>query len=232
MKNEKHKNLFKIESGITLVALIITIIVLLILAMVSIRLVMNGGIITRADNAVSDYKSSEEIEQIQLGYSEYQMASLYGTPENLNVKGATVTSNSNGWTVQFNGTQHQYSLSADGRTINLLSENSQSNLQTFTFTISDEYNTNPITYTAEEGMTWQQWVNSTYNTDGIIIEDDYVLNSSGTRAIFRKLQGKQNSYPAKSNQIIMPNFVECFWGVDWSITPGNEDKENSKTGKN
>ena len=176
MKNEKHKNLFKIESGITLVALIITIIVLLILAMVSIRLVMN--------------------------------------------------------TVQFNGTQHQYSLSADGRTISLLSENSQSNLQTFTFTISDEYNTNPITYTAEEGMTWQQWVNSTYNTDGIIIEDDYVLNSSGTRAIFRKLQGKQNSYPAKSNQIIMPNFVECFWGVDWSITPGNEDKENSKTGKN
>ena len=39
----------KNNSGITLVALIITIIVLLILAMVSIRLVMNVGIIDRAE---------------------------------------------------------------------------------------------------------------------------------------------------------------------------------------
>ena len=44
------------QSGITLVALIITIIVLLILAMVSIRLVMNGGIIDRAEKGTQAYK--------------------------------------------------------------------------------------------------------------------------------------------------------------------------------
>ena len=50
----------KSNSGITLVALIITIIVLLILAMVSISLIMNGVIISRAQNTVSDYKLAEE----------------------------------------------------------------------------------------------------------------------------------------------------------------------------
>jgi flagellar basal body-associated protein FliL len=55
---------FKKEQGITLVALIITIIVLLILAMVSIRLVMNGGIIDRADNSVKTYSNEEIAEQL------------------------------------------------------------------------------------------------------------------------------------------------------------------------
>lgn len=41
----------KKQKGITLVALVITIIILLILAMVSIRIVMDGGLITRASKA-------------------------------------------------------------------------------------------------------------------------------------------------------------------------------------
>ena len=56
----------KNNSGITLVALIITIIVLLILAMVSIRLVMNGGIIDRAEKGTQAYTESEIQEQIKL----------------------------------------------------------------------------------------------------------------------------------------------------------------------
>ena len=54
------------QKGITLVALIITIIVLLILAMVSISLVLNGGIIDRANNAVRNYHASEVNEQEQI----------------------------------------------------------------------------------------------------------------------------------------------------------------------
>ena len=64
----------KNNKGITLVALIITIIVLLILAMVSIRLVMNGGIIDKSKNAVDKYSNEEIMEQIKLAYQEYQMA--------------------------------------------------------------------------------------------------------------------------------------------------------------
>ena len=64
----------KSKRGITLVALIITIIVLLILAIVSIRLVMNGGIIDKSKNAVDRYSDAEIQEQLKLGYQEYQMA--------------------------------------------------------------------------------------------------------------------------------------------------------------
>ena len=52
----------KAQSGITLVALIITIIVLLILAMVSISLVINSGIISKTNEAVNKYQAQEDNE--------------------------------------------------------------------------------------------------------------------------------------------------------------------------
>lgn len=70
----------KSNKGITLVALIITIIVLLILAMVSIRLVMNGGIIDKSKNAVDKYSNEEIMEQIKLAYQEYQMSQYTDNP--------------------------------------------------------------------------------------------------------------------------------------------------------
>ncbi len=55
------------NKGITLVALVVTIIVLLILAGVSISLVLgDNGIITRAQDAVTKYKEAEEEEQWQM----------------------------------------------------------------------------------------------------------------------------------------------------------------------
>ena len=68
----------KAQSGITLVALIITIIVLLILAMVSISLVMNSGIIDKSNHAVNQYRASEINEQQQLN-SAYNWMSNYIT---------------------------------------------------------------------------------------------------------------------------------------------------------
>ena len=70
----------KSKNGITLVALIITIIVLLILAMVSISLVMNGGIIDKSKSAVDKYSGEEIQEQLKLAYSEWQMSQYTGTP--------------------------------------------------------------------------------------------------------------------------------------------------------
>ena len=72
------KTLARQAKGITLVALIITIIVLLILAMVSIRLVMNGGIIDRAEKGTKAYTEAEVQEQIKLAYSEWQTARWTG----------------------------------------------------------------------------------------------------------------------------------------------------------
>lgn len=35
-----------------------------------------------------------------------------------------------------------------------------------------------VTYQAEKGMTWREWVNSTYNTEGFIIKNDRVYDST------------------------------------------------------
>ena len=74
------KNNLREQKAITLVALIITIIVLLILAMVSIRLIMNEGIIDRAERGTKAYSDSEIQEQLKLAYSEWQMSQYTGTP--------------------------------------------------------------------------------------------------------------------------------------------------------
>ncbi len=58
--------MFKKEKGITLVALVVTIIVLLILAAVSINIAFNTGIIAESKNAVNSYKGAEENEQTTL----------------------------------------------------------------------------------------------------------------------------------------------------------------------
>lgn len=70
--------------GITLVALVISIIVLLILATVSISLVINNGILDKAKYAVDKYSDGEIEEQIKLAYQEWQMAQFTGTTENAN----------------------------------------------------------------------------------------------------------------------------------------------------
>ena len=63
MKNEKRiqmKKIIKNAKGITLVALVVTIVVLLILATVTINMALNNnGLIGRAKNATNTYKQAE-----------------------------------------------------------------------------------------------------------------------------------------------------------------------------
>ena len=53
----------KRKNGITLVALIITIIILLILAGVSLSFVFNGGILDKSQQAVNEYENASQKEQ-------------------------------------------------------------------------------------------------------------------------------------------------------------------------
>ena len=63
-----------LTSGITLIALVITIVVLLILAGVSIAMLTgNNGILTQAQNAKNKAEQSEEIEKIKLAVTEAQI---------------------------------------------------------------------------------------------------------------------------------------------------------------
>ena len=61
------KKMYKTQKGITLVALVITIIVLVILAAVSINAVMNDGLIKNAETAVGKYEAAKEKEETELG---------------------------------------------------------------------------------------------------------------------------------------------------------------------
>ncbi len=76
------------QSGITLVALVVTIVVLLILAGISIRLALdNNGIITRAGDAKEKYGQAKENEQTDLDNASDWMEGITGPsivePENI-----------------------------------------------------------------------------------------------------------------------------------------------------
>ena len=110
---QKFKNT---QRGITLVALVITIIVLLILAMVSIKIAIDGGLITKAKDATDTHTIGAEKEAIAIGYSEYQIdLAKNHKPASLTVKDATPEPTSDGWKVTFSETTgNVYTINSKG----------------------------------------------------------------------------------------------------------------------
>ncbi len=92
MKNNSN------EKGITLVALVVTIIVLLILAGVSISLVLgDNGIITRTQDAVTKYKEAEAEEQWQMDNFMLAYEDKVGFARSLQLRGFSVAITDNGF---------------------------------------------------------------------------------------------------------------------------------------
>ena len=99
------------QRGITLVALVITLIVLLILAMVSIRIVMDGGLIIKSKEATAQHTIGTEKEAIQTGYAAYQIELAQKGTADLNVKGETkVTPKGEDWSVTFTKSNNESEL--------------------------------------------------------------------------------------------------------------------------
>ena len=71
------------QKGITLVALVITIIVLLILAMVSIKIAIDGGLIGKSNEAVTIHEEAQMKESVQLAVAQCYMTKEGLTAENL-----------------------------------------------------------------------------------------------------------------------------------------------------
>ena len=103
------------QRGITLLALVITIIVLLILAMVSIKIAIDGGLITKASKATDTHTIGAEKEAIAIGYSEYQIDLANHKSASLTVKDATPEQTSDGWKVTFSETTgNVYTINSKG----------------------------------------------------------------------------------------------------------------------
>ena len=114
--NSQIRTLTYNHKGITLIALIITIIVMLILVGVTVSIAINGGLFSAAKDAASRTQIAKEKEQIMAGYSAYQMVRMQGEEANLEVAGATVTGNeTDGWIITFEETGNTYKLYPDGR---------------------------------------------------------------------------------------------------------------------
>ena len=91
------------QNGITLVALVITIIVLLILAMVSIKIAIDGGLIQKAKDATDTHTIGAEKEAIAIGYAAYQMDLAKNGSATLDVEGSSsITPTADGgWDIAF-----------------------------------------------------------------------------------------------------------------------------------
>ena len=68
--------MFKSEKGITLVALVITIVILIILATVSISFAVNGGLFDKAERGADMYKDSAKDEAQTLNVVDKSFSNL------------------------------------------------------------------------------------------------------------------------------------------------------------
>ena len=170
------------EKGITLIALVITIIVLLILAGVTIAtLTGDNGILTKANEAKTITNEKDEEEQIEIGYKEYLMADQTGEKVDFEVSEANVTGKEGDWIIRFNKTGKEYYF--DGETITKVTwkqeEDTITNIETKqTLKVGDyvdydptlEANASDLTYTSKTDKTGadsnQDFNVSTYKSAG------------------------------------------------------------------
>ena len=153
------------EKGITLIALVITIIVLLILAGITIAtLTGDNGILTKANEAKTITNEKDEEEQIEIGYTEYLMADQIGEKVDFEVSEANVTGKEGDWIIRFNKTGKEYYF--DGETITKVTwkqeEDTITNIETKqTLKVGDyvdydptlEANASDLTYTSTADKT-------------------------------------------------------------------------------
>ena len=152
VKNKKQMKeeikMYKNNKGITLIALVITIIVMLILVGVTISMAVNGGLFDYAGKAVGYTNNAlKEEQQIANG-------------------GIIVGEN--------------WYDSIDDYLDEIRSEN-QNGGTTSTTEIS--FTIDGTEYQAEDGWTWEEWCDSSYNTDG------YYYHDAGASGVFGATDG-------------------------------------------
>ena len=109
----------KKQKGITLIALIITIVVLLLLAGVTIGTVKDSKMIGHAQKATSEYTIAKEKEKIALAYSEYRIKkninAAMESDDTLTIDEAIIEPIGNyGWKVSYTSTGNVYGINLKG----------------------------------------------------------------------------------------------------------------------
>lgn len=118
------KQKLKNNNGITVVALVITIIIMLILAGVTVKIATGGGIIDKTKNASNEFEIEQEKEKVKSGYLSYKTAKMVDDDAQLSVEDAAkpIGNATSGWTVTFTKTNNEYKLTKDGK-VTLIKQN-------------------------------------------------------------------------------------------------------------
>ena len=105
------------QNGITVVALVITIIIMLILAGVTVKIATGGGIIDKTKNTSDEFEIEQEKEKVKSGYLSYKTAKMVDDNAQLFVEDAQppIGNATSGWTVIFTKTNNEYKLTKDGK---------------------------------------------------------------------------------------------------------------------
>ena len=263
MKVEKGKIMR--NKGITLIALVITIIVLLILAAVSIAMLTGeNGILTRANETKIKQSHATVVEAISLKYNEYQIE--IQTSET-NEKGTKIASTV---TIQVQGKEEKTMINETTNFFDYLLDqkcidengkidveklvgqkqylgNGTEETDIYKIVVEDNFcklkyfpengteevlwqteiettSTNLITFNidgveceAEKGMTWEEWIDSAYNTIGAFNAGNMVVVPNKSGAI--SLTGEE-ALDIKAE--INSNFNYKIWGLAECVYPDSK----------
>ena len=180
-------NFSKQKKGITLIALVITIIVLLILAGISISMLSgDNSILQKSTNAKTNTDNSQIVEKVQLAYTA-ALVEGKGTLTETNLRAElTKEFGENGYDLSTDTTTNEWVIKVNEVERLRVDASLESYDVEISFTIWSNYDSSMTTYTAKQGMTFKEWMDE-YAPDGIryngyiylTANDYFVLTGNG-----------------------------------------------------
>ena len=181
----------RMKKGISLIVLVITIIVMVILAGAVIITLENTNLIKHSKQATNKTNYAQEITRLEVlkngiltdNLGKITLEEYVAELTNKGMIEGTPVDNADGSKTFTTDTGAEVTVKQDGPR-NILIEiaghtesnnsNNGSNANIITFTIDG------VTYQAEEGMNWADWVASSYNTIGCYVDSSkYIITSRG-----------------------------------------------------
>ena len=185
----------KKEKGITLIVLVVTIVVLLILAGTSIAMLRgDNGIVIQAKNSKIETRGGEVEERVGLWKNEYKYSDTEVPGEDDFIE-----------SLKEEKLIYDEEIDTENKIITIGSRKIYYGLKEpaviITFRIEGKE------YTAEEGMTWEEWCSSKYNIDGYCVICDFIMTSAGN--------GECISYDSNSTENFVYNRDKITKGHDY-----------------
>ena len=205
MENERNiKQLIKTSNGITLIALVITIIVLLILAGVTIAtLTGDNGILKKAGDAKTQTEQAKEDENLKIA-----IAGSYGTDGKLNLKdlkdnltnqGIDYDKNNTGFPLEVTVNGEKKKIDANGNIIgSIQSLKTKGTVFNDTTTLEDTYG-NQVTIPKGFKIANDS---ATEVTGGIVIEDATYTNTIGSQFVWIPVGTGENAIKKANKETV------------------------------